>query len=78
MDDLLNGLIELRTEGENVEGGIHMYHGETVSLAHERWSTIAKSFFDKKTKEFDVSKIAAIYDNIKYPTTRIKRRHFMY
>jgi len=45
------------------------FQSESVSLMIGRWQKLSKDFFNKKTKDFDVSKIPDIYDSIQYDIT---------
>ncbi|KAL7677580.1 hypothetical protein ACOME3_003815 [Neoechinorhynchus agilis] len=43
-----------------------LYHGESWELVLRRWAKLEKDFYDKNKDRFDFSKVAVIYDNIRY------------
>lgn len=45
---------------------LKLYHDETWELMLRRWSKLEKDFYNKRTDQFEISKIPDIYDSIKY------------
>ncbi|KAL3318692.1 Inositol hexakisphosphate and diphosphoinositol-pentakisphosphate kinase 1 [Cichlidogyrus casuarinus] len=50
----------------STESKIQLYQGESWDLLMRRWTKLLKDFRASETKDFDLSKISDIYDNIKY------------
>ena len=64
---------EVKKEEENKENKIDIHHfysfdceEEKVILIYKRYTKLYQEFYDSKSKKFDIGKIPAIYDNIKY------------
>jgi inositol-hexakisphosphate/diphosphoinositol-pentakisphosphate 1-kinase len=45
---------------------LKLYHEESWELMLRRWTKLEKDFFNKKKKNYEISKIPDIYDSIKY------------
>jgi hypothetical protein len=43
-----------------------LYRDEPLHLMRQRWSTLTKAFFNKKTGQYDTTKITDIFDNVSY------------
>ena len=59
-----SGSVSLMSPNFNAPSHV-LYHNETLSLMHSRWSKLYKDF-KSKSGQFDISKVPDIYDCIKY------------
>ena len=46
---------------------------ESIVLISSRWSKLNKEFYDKETKQFNISKIPDIYDTVRHDYHRNKK-----
>jgi len=53
-------------DDEVVERSKRLYLDETIELMFDRWDQINKSFFDKKNKKFDLTKVPDVSDMVSH------------